>query len=519
MTTGTILNVDDNDAKRYVVTRTLLRAGFAVREAQSGGEALRLALEGPDLVVLDVNLPDLHGFEVCRRLRADPRTAKLAVLHLSASFVSSDHRVTGLEGGADAYLTQPVEPEELVATVRALLRVRHAEETSRRLAAEWQATFDAISDGVGVIDGDGRLRRCNRALGAALGREAPGAPPAIGLPLRALLHEALGLRDLPEPLAPGAGEGRRVIERPAPAGDRWFRLSLDLLGGEGASAGGAGGGGAVCILEDVSERKQAEEDRRRLLDQARAALRVRDDFLATAAHELLTPITAIGLTLHAAQRGVAAAGASGPLAETPGSPAARLSARLSALRRQMERIEGLVRMLLDASRLAAGRLPLEPEDLDLTELARELVESTSARDGGRTPIELHAAGPLRGAWDRLRLDQALSNLLANAVKFGAGRPVHLTLEEAPGEAVVTVRDEGIGIAPEDQRRIFAQFERAVPLRNYGGFGLGLWIVARSVEQLGGAVALHSRPGQGATFTLRLPLRPPAAPEGALGASP
>src|SRR5438552_13700047 len=126
-----ILIVDDAEGSRYVLTRMLQRARYEVREAATGLEALRLAAENPDLVILDINLPDLNGREVCRRLKADPATASIPVLHLSASFVESENRAEGLESGADGYLTYPVEPRELIANIEALLRARRAEREAR----------------------------------------------------------------------------------------------------------------------------------------------------------------------------------------------------------------------------------------------------------------------------------------------------------------------------------------------------------------------------------------------------
>ncbi len=132
---ATILNVNDDDATRYLSTRTLRMAGYRVLEAATGEEALKLAAqERPDVVVLDVKLPDISGYEVCKRLRAQPHTASIAVMHTSATFVTPDKKVRGLEGGADAYLTEPFEGEELIATVRSLLRMRRAEQDLRRRA-------------------------------------------------------------------------------------------------------------------------------------------------------------------------------------------------------------------------------------------------------------------------------------------------------------------------------------------------------------------------------------------------
>ncbi len=136
---ATILNVNDDEATRYLTTRTLRMAGYQVLEAATGEEALLLAeRERPDVVVLDVKLPDISGYEVCKHLRSRPETASIAVMHTSATYVTPDKKVRGLEGGADAYLTEPFEGEELIATVRSLLRMRRAEQELRRRAESLQ---------------------------------------------------------------------------------------------------------------------------------------------------------------------------------------------------------------------------------------------------------------------------------------------------------------------------------------------------------------------------------------------
>ncbi|MFZ5788626.1 MAG: response regulator [Acidobacteriota bacterium] len=242
---GVVLNVDDDDAGRYATSRILRRAGFEVREARTGAEAVRLAAEGPDLVLLDVNLPDRSGFEVCRQLKADPATARIPVLHLSATFVRGQDRVAGLEGGADAYLAQPVDPEELVATVRALLRLRRAEDEARRAADAWQATFEAIGDGIGVLDAEGRIVRANRALDELIGGGAS--------PVGRLCAELCGTgAEHPCPfervLASGA---RQSLERRF--GERWLGIAIDPM----FDAGGTVAGG-VLVVSDLTDRVAAE---------------------------------------------------------------------------------------------------------------------------------------------------------------------------------------------------------------------------------------------------------------------
>lgn len=137
-----ILHVDDTDAQRYAISRVLRHAGFEVLEARSGRQALEVVEQLPDLVILDVNLPDISGFAVCKQIKANEATARIPVLHLSATMVSTDARVAGLDGGADGYMVQPVEPEELVATIRALLRVRKAEEALWESEQQYHLFFE-----------------------------------------------------------------------------------------------------------------------------------------------------------------------------------------------------------------------------------------------------------------------------------------------------------------------------------------------------------------------------------------
>ncbi|RPH44025.1 MAG: response regulator, partial [Planctomycetota bacterium] len=167
-----ILAVDDVEAKRYAWERILTRAGFKVSIASTGEEALARVKEMPDLVILDVRLPDIGGLEVCRRIKDEPTTASIPVLHISASLIAPEDRTLALAGGADGYLSEPVDPEELVATVNALLRMRRAEELARKAAAEWQTTFDAIQDGIAVVDVRGRIIRCNVGFAGMAGKSS-----------------------------------------------------------------------------------------------------------------------------------------------------------------------------------------------------------------------------------------------------------------------------------------------------------------------------------------------------------
>jgi signal transduction histidine kinase len=173
--------------------------------------------------------------------------------------------------------------------------------------------------------------------------------------------------------------------------------------------------------------------------------------------------------------------------------------------RQVRKLASLVDGLLDVTRISAGRLQLDLEDVDLAELAREVVaraEPEASRLG--SPIQVEAEAAVVGRWDRLRLDQVITNLVSNAIKYGAGKPIRVQVAVEGDRACVTVRDEGIGIAAGDLKRIFDRFERAVSGRHYGGLGLGLYITRRIVEALGASIEVESAPAEGSAFTVRLP---------------
>ena len=165
------------------------------------------------------------------------------------------------------------------------------------------------------------------------------------------------------------------------------------------------------------------------------------------------------------------------------------------------RLERLIDELLDVSRITLGRLHLEPEPMQLDELVREVVERFT--ESANTKITVDAT-PVSGTWDRARLDQVISNLIANALKYGNNEPIQLTVTRTNADAILRVTDHGIGIATEEQSRIFERFERAVQHREDGGFGLGLWIARQIVEASGGTIEVTSAPNRGATFTVSLP---------------
>jgi signal transduction histidine kinase len=267
------------------------------------------------------------------------------------------------------------------------------------------------------------------------------------------------------------------------------------------------GEGDVRMARDLGRLAVAAIDTSRLYRRAQQAVKLRDDFLSIASHELRTPLTSLALQSDSL-RATAARG---------GVPPA-IVRKVEVIRRNVDRLTQLIATLLDITRIGSGRLELQVERVDLAEVVQD-VAVRFEEEAGRAGCELRveAAPGLVGSWDRLRVDQVVTNLLANALKYGQGRPVEVRAGADGDRAVLSVRDHGIGIPLDAQQRIFERFERAVSGRHYGGFGLGLWIVRRILEEMGGRIRVESEPGVGATFTVDLPvavdeLRPERAAE-------
>ncbi|KFE68318.1 sensor histidine kinase [Hyalangium minutum] len=249
------------------------------------------------------------------------------------------------------------------------------------------------------------------------------------------------------------------------------------------------------LAQELARRTSLVLENARLFREMQEAVHLRDDFLTVAAHELRTPLTTLRLQL----------GALTQRAEKEGI-APDFTERLERCQRQTRRLATLVEGLLDVTRLASGEMMLQPERFDLAELVAEVVERHAAEaQGARCEVRLEATPALWGRWDRLRVDQAVSSLMNNALKFGSGHPVQVVVTREGALARVEVRDRGIGIPPDQLERIFERFERAVSSRSYGGLGLGLYLARRAAEAHGGRVWAQARAGGGATFTLELPL--------------
>jgi PAS domain S-box-containing protein len=468
-----ILHVDDNEAGRYATGRVLLAADFDVVSVATGAEALRTLEETrPDLVLLDVNLPDINGIEVCRRIKSNPATSDLPVLQLTASSLSARDLAKSLEGGADSFLREPIEPEALVAFINAALRAKRAEAALRQAAREWQTAFDAINSGLALTDEHGVIVRCNSALKRML-RERN----LIGRTVESLLPSAAddGKRPFARML-----RSRQREEEDLEVNSSFFHVAADpVLDESGALTG------AVYVISDLTERQRFEEQIRQTQKLESIAL-----LAGGIAHEFNNILTGV-------------MGNASLMLQDAASDS-ETEQRLKDVLRSTERAAALTRQMLAYS--GQGRYFIEA--VDLSELIRSMSGLITSSVSRRVTLryELSAGLPPVEA-DRRQLHQAILTLVQNASEAigdaaGTVRIATGLSQTTSGHAGVSieVEDTGIGMDERVQEQMFDPFFTT----KFMGRGLGLSALDGIVRAHHGDIKVRSAPGEGSTFTLTLP---------------
>jgi len=491
-----ILVVDDDPAGRYSTVRWLQKAGFRTLEAASGQDGLKLATWEVSAIVLDVHLPDIDGFELCQTIRSRGDTEYLPVLHLSAAYVTDEDKVRGLDSGADAYLTRPVDPAVLVATVQALVRTRVAEDALRRSEAQFRAVYERVPAGICLMDLDGKIVDANPTMLEYLGREAA---QVVGR----LLHEFVRSEDHSEAkkffvMHPASGAAKQFpVARPDGSSlqVQWTMLpkvrpTLNMV-----------------LAADLTAPVLLEEQRLVALQRERAARaeaerigRAKDELVAVLSHELRTPLTTIMGWMQIFRHG--------------SIDDARLKHGIQVVERSVALQARLVSDLLDMSSINLGKMRLAVAEVDIASILRTVLEGAEkalGEKGLHATLSIEEALPLVRA-DAARVQQIASNLLSNAVKFSqTGGNIAVAVKPSRAGVLVSVTDQGAGISKEFMPNLFDRFSQADAgsNRRHGGLGLGLSIVRHLVESHGGTVSVDSAGlGLGSTFSVWLPASGP-----------
>jgi len=542
-----ILVVDDHPENILALKATLADPTYDVFTATSGAEALGLILKHEFAVILlDVVMPKMDGLEMARIIRRRDASKDIPLIFLTANGTEVGLNYKAYSLGAVDFLIKPIDTDVVKAKVSVFvdlfrktqqicLQQEQLRQTERRQAEAGQQFLAAASEALlsslqyretlaavarlavprlgdfcmvevaaGESDGGSdftiaqvdpekgaqaeelfRKLSVDREHGIATvmrTRKSELISESVGQPPSALLR-AMGLTSV---MTVPMTVRERIL------GAITFAIAAPCQAHNEAD---------LAIAEDLAHRAAFAIDNARLYQQAQDAIRVRDEFLSIASHELRTPLTPLQLQLQRLVKQLEKE--SGLKGSSDG-----FKTVLKRCEQQVLRLNALVENLLDVSRITSGQLKIQPERVDLVEMLRDIVgrfteELVSANCG----VDLGVGESIVGQWDRVRIEQVVTNLITNAIKYGSGKPIEIRLIKEGQIARFSIRDNGIGIAPEEQTRIFGCFERAVSTRAYGGLGLGLYIAQQILDAHGGRIRVESVPNHGALFIVDLPLEP------------
>ena len=500
-----LLIVDDNAATRYALRRRLDAHGYEVLEAGTGGEGLALIRdEQVDALILDVNLPDMSGFDIVRLLRQDSRTALLPVIHVSAASIQSGDIITGLNAGADAYLIHPVDPDVLLATLRTLLRVRDTERALRQSEARFQEIFRGVSAPIAVLDGELKVHECNHAFAH-------------------LVQDNRDPQRLSECFADGQEAALEELRQHLVAGQRWkgtlgMRLHGQPRDTEWQLSPYQAPGLCLVFVEDITEHRHRERSHLARLDDANSQL------AKEVAERVRTEAQLLQL-----QKMDALGSLTGGIAHDFNNLLTGIITSLELIRKRMaeNRVENVPRYaeaaLSSANSAAvlthrllafARQQPLDTRPVDVNQHVRSLEELVTRTIGERITLTLELSSlPVIALVDAVQLESAVLNLVINArdaLPKGGQIWVNTSAAWCHGDpnladgpyVVVTVRDNGSGIQAELLDKVFDPFFTTKPLGQ--GTGLGLSTIYGFARQSGGHVELRSVVGKGTEVTLLLP---------------
>jgi signal transduction histidine kinase/CheY-like chemotaxis protein len=470
----TVLVVDDtNDNLTFL--SNLLKSTYRVKVANSGEKALKIIKSDspPDLVLLDIMMPDMDGYEVCRQIKADTRTQKIPIIFLTAKS-DIDDEVKGLEFGASDYITKPISPPILLSRIKVHIKMKEMQDSLRDQRAWFHSIIESAPDAMLVIGDTGEIVLCNSRAAEIFGYGS----------------SELYFKNIADLVQDDKGIHKDKSEFPAEVSFN----DLPNLNADGA---------CTCVLvRDITERKRVENEIREAKESAETANKMKSDFLANMSHELRTPLNAI-------------IGYSEILQED----ATKIEQHefvtdLQKIHSAGKHLLTLINDILDLSKIESGKMGISLEDIELARVIEDtktIIFPMMTKNNNQFVIESELFFKSMRV-DVTKLKQILFNLLSNAAKFTHEGVITLSIKNYISDndeerISFAVSDTGIGLTNEQMGKLFVDFEQAdsSTTRKYGGTGLGLAISRRFCQMMGGDITVSSIINEGSTFTIDLPV--------------
>lgn len=508
-----ILLVDDYDENLLALRAILSDPQYQLMTATSGRQALSMLLRDEfALILLDVMMPDMDGYETARFIRGREKTHYIPIIFLTAIATDMDHIFKGYSVGAVDYLLKPLAPDIVKAKVavfadlyRKTQRIKEQEERLReheirakqlemdsfRRAQErrYHVMAESIPQMLWTWQTNGAFGYFNQRWLQYAGRDLVQARALGWLKFIHPDDADTILKGWQESLLSGRPfEAECRVLRAADGIYRWHLVRAVPIFEESERIDEW-----IGTFTDIEDQKNAEIE-------LKSTLQSRDEFFSVASHELKTPLTSLALRVEIFEREIR------KFAAQDSVPKVKVIELLGFVDGQLFRLGNLMDNLLDISRIRLKMFKVVKKKMDLVSVVEETASrlADQARLAGSQIRVRSAQGTIEGIWDKMRMEQVITNLLSNAIKYGNGLPIDVSIEAGDDLASVVVSDQGIGISKSDQARIFQPFERIATFSSVGGMGLGLFVVKQIIEAHGGSVHVESEIGKGSKFTIQIP---------------
>jgi signal transduction histidine kinase/CheY-like chemotaxis protein len=478
---ATILVVDDI-ADNLALLGSLLKTSYKIKVASDGEKAIDIAQSNPqpDLILLDIMMPDIDGYEVCRRLKANRSTRDIPIVFLTAKS-EIDNETKGLELGAVDYITKPISPPILLSRIKTHLKIKQMQDVLHDQRAWFLNIIEFAPDAILVTDEQNTVILCNSRAEEIFGYNSSE-------------FDSKNINDL---LLPDVSNRKNIGIGKRKNGSR-FPLEMSLKQLPNLNEGGE----CACIMvRDIAERMKIEDEIHAAKKLAENANQMKSDFLANMSHELRTPLNAIIGYSEMLQE------------EAEDFNQHQFIPDLQKIHGAGKHLLTLINDILDLSKIEAGKMELFLEDVDLPKMVNEvkgIIFPMIEKNNNQLVIEC-ATNLESMHTDVIKIKQILFNLLSNAAKFTHDGVITLSIKnlmvENKAGVQMSVSDNGIGLTQEQISKLFGNFSQAdtSTTRKYGGTGLGLAICRRFCQMMGGDITVISVINEGSTFTVALPL--------------